>query len=488
MTTQPAQLEGRRLRQTGAAFSLGRVRARRRGRQLEQAPTLAARSANPRRPERRERGVALVMVLTVIAMIAVFVADMSQNTTVAFQMAVAERDRIKAEYLARSGLNLTRLLIAQEPKIRQIVAPIYSMVLGHGPPQINVWSFADTILKPFADYKGAKEQGASVGIDFSKMAGIKDTGGTFEIKTITENSMINLNKPLFYVGDEARTSIAMQLFALMGGYQTNSPYDVMFQKTDSDGQLTSRLDIVSAAIDWWDDDEQRTVFDPGGARVTSAGREDDLYSRFTDPYRVKNAPYDSLEELRLIRGFNDDFWATFIQPDPEDPASRRVTIYGSGAVNPNEARAEVLWSRVCSFVSTQPLCQDPTQRLAFVNLFDTARMMLPIALFEKSDDFLNFMEGKGNARDLYPMLKMIVGQNSPLLAWQPIVVPPEKRQGMRGAFVTAARIFTMVATGHVNKSTVRINTVLNFDENWTPPPLTIGKMNPLGLFHRYRIE
>jgi general secretion pathway protein K len=451
-------------------------------------PAPAPPPTSPRRPERREQGVALVMVLTVLAMISVFVADMSQTTAIAFQMAVSERDRVKAEYIARSGLNLTRLLIAKEPQIRQIIAPIYSMVLGHGPPQINVWAFTDAILKPFADYKAAKAQGASMGIDFSKMTGIKDTGGSFEITTISENSMINLNSPLFFTGDEARTSIAMQLFTLLGGYQTNSPYDAMFQKVDSDGQLTSRLDIVSDTIDWWDGDEQRTVFDPGGARVTSTGREDDLYSRFPEPYRVKNAPYDSLEELRLIRGFSDDFWATFIQPDAEDPTSRRVTIYGSGAVNPNEARAEVLWARVCSFVSTQSLCQDPGQRMAFVQLFDTARAMLPIALFEKADDFLNFVEGKGNARDLYPMVKALLGQNSPLLMWQPVVIPPDKRQAMRGAFVTAARIFTIVATGRVGKSSVRINAVLNFDENWTPPPLTIGKMTPLGIFHRYRID
>ena len=451
-------------------------------------PRRASRRTRRRRAARREQGVALVMVLTIVAMISVFVAEMSQNTSTAFQMAVSERDRLRAEYIARSGLNLTRLLIAKEPEIRKIIAPIYSMMLGHGPPQINVWTFANEILMPFANYQSAKEQGAGVGIDFSKMSGIKDTGGTFEVLTVSENSMININKPLFFVGDEARTSIAMQMYALLGGYQTDSPYEPMFTAIDPDGQLTSRLDIVSSVIDWWDEDEQRTVFNPGAARVVSAGSEDDIYSRFPEPYRVKNAPYDSLEELRLIRGVSDDFWATFIQPDPEDPLSRRVTVYGSGAVNPNEARAEVLWARVCSFVSQQPLCQDPTQRQSFVQLFSTARSMLPIALFEKPDDFLQFMEGKGKARDLYPMLKMLLGENNPLLMWQPVQIPADKRAQMRQGFVTAARIFTIVSTGYVGKSRVRINTVVNFDENWTPPPLTIGKMTPLGIFHRYRID
>jgi hypothetical protein len=164
-----------------------------------------------------------------------------------------------------------------------------------------------------------------------------------------------------------------------------------------------------------------------------------------------------------------------------------VTIYGSGAVNPNEARPEVLWSRVCSFVSTQPLCQNPIQRQAFVQLFATARAIMPVGIFEKPDDFLNFVEGKGGKRDLYPMLQSML-PNNPLMAWQPVQIPADKRNNMRGAFVTSARIFTIQAVGRVNRSSVKINTIVNFDENWTPPPLTTGKMNGLGIFHRYRIE
>ena len=446
------------------------------------------RPGNARRRSRGEQGVALIMVMGVIAVITVFVSELMSNTSTAFQVAVSERDRLQAEYLARSGLNLTRLLIAKEPDIRKVVAPLYSMVLGHGPPQLNVWSFADALLMPFANPAGAKESADQTGVNFALMQGIKDTGGTFEVISIPENSMINLNKPLFWQGDEARTSLAMQLFALTGGYQNQSPYDALFNMTDPDGQLTSRLDVVSAVIDWWDEDEQRTVFDPGASKVQSSGHEDDIYSRFAEPYRVKNAPYDSLEELRLIRGFTDDFWSTFVEPDPEDPRSRQVTVYGSGAVNPNESRPEVLWSRVCSFVSTQPLCQDPLQRQAFVTLFATARNILPIGLFEKPSDFLNFMEGRGSQRDLYPMLKMMLGKDNPLMLWTPVIIPQDKRQLMNGAFVTSARIFVIQAVGRVNKASIRVNTVVNFDENWTPPPLTTGKMTGLGIFHRYRVD
>ena len=56
-----------------------------------------------------------------------------------------------------------------------------SMVLGHGPPQLNVWSFADALLMPFANPAGAKESADQTGVNFALMQGIKDTGGTFEV-------------------------------------------------------------------------------------------------------------------------------------------------------------------------------------------------------------------------------------------------------------------------------------------------------------------
>lgn len=451
-------------------------------------PTAQMRPRRRKKPSKRERGVALVMVLTTIAMITVFVAEMTQNTTTSFQVAVGERDRLKAEYIARSGMNLTRLLIAKEKDIRAVVAPMYQILLHRAPPQLNVWTFADQILAPFANPQAAQTTGMAGGIDFQQMQGIKDTGGSFEVLTMPENSMLNLNSPLFFDGDEARRGIAMQLYALLGGFQVEGPYDAMFNKLDPDGQLTTRLDIVSDIIDWWDYDEQRTVFDPGSLQVSAAGSEDDIYKQFVDPYTVKNAPYDSLQELRMVRGVTDDFWSTFVEPDPEDPRSRRVTVYGSGAVNPNEANPQVLLARVCSFVSEQPLCQDPVQALAFIQLLGTARSVLPIALFSTDTDFMNFMEGKGGGADLYPMLAALLTPQNPLLMWTPIVIPEDKRKQMARAFITQAAIFTIQSTGHVGNARVRLSGVVNFDVTWNPPAPNPGRMPLLGVFHHYRID
>jgi general secretion pathway protein K len=421
--------------------------------------------------------------------LAVFVADLMESTTTEFHVAESERDQLKAEYLAKSGLNLTRLLIAREPDIRKLVTPIYQMVVGRPPPQLNVWDFASTLLAPFANLKEAEDMLQTSGVDFSLMQGVKDTGGTFEVLTVPENGKINLNLPLFFTGDQARRSIAMQLFALLGGYQSpESPYDPMFSARDPDGHYTTRLDIVSDIIDWWDYDDQRTVFDPGSATINVGGSEDNIYSQYADPYLVKNAPFDSLEEMRMVRGVGDDFWATFIEPKPDDPRARKVTIYGSGAVNVNMAPPEVLLARLCSFVTNQPLCRDPLQASAFILLFNTARSILPIALFTEPDDFINFVSGTpSRGMDMYAMLATFL-KDSPLMAWTPMVIPKDLRPQIAQMFLTQASIFTIQSTGRVGRSEATMTMVVNYDKPWVPPPGVAGVLPPLGVAHYYRLE
>jgi general secretion pathway protein K len=449
---------------------------------------------SPARAERERRaGIALVVVMTVITMLTVLAAELLQNSSTAFQVATSERDRLRAEYLAKSGLNLTRLLIANEPAIRQVISPIYQLAVQRPPPQLNVWDFADMLLAPFASSSTTESLGADTGIDFSLMEGLTETHGTFEVITVPENAKINVNKPLFFAGDEARLSTAQQLYSLMGGLQSPySPYDPMFAARDADGFFTTRLDIVSAMIDWWDYDQQRTVFDPISKAVAPGGSEDDSYGQMRDPYVVKNAPYDSIEELRLVRGVGDDFWATFIESEPDDPRTRNVTIYGSGAVNVNLAPPAVLRARLCSFLIDQPLCSNPAEAAAFDLLLATAKSLVPVALFSSVDDFIAFVTGQPSGRglDMYTMLKGILGPENPLMLWTPIVITPEQRQGMAGRFLVAASIFTIQSTAYVGRAQAKMTMVVNYDPPWKPPAgVSVDSPRPpLGAVHYYRLE
>ena len=405
--------------------------------------------------------------------------------------------------MARSGINLTRLLIANEPAIRQVVnAQFGSMLPGGAMPQVPVWNFANQVLEPFCNYEAAQADLLGTGVDYSAATGLGETGGTCAIQAFAENSRINLNNPLHLPGDEGRLNVGQLVFAMTGGYQAPSPYDTLFEQRDGDGLITTRQDVISALVDWWDFDTQRTAFDPGASTVdSSAGAEDDAYARFRDPYDVKNAPLDSLEELRLVRGVTDDFWATFVEPDAEDPASRSVTIYGSGRVHLNEANAAVLLARTCSIIVDQPLCTDPAEAAKFIQIINTARQMAPIPWFANVQAFTTFLRGGGSGMELRPMLEAILGEAGALLLPQPVTITPQQEQQFGRVFVTSAGIIFVEATGRVGAcgddpetrgigrcTSVRIRSVLNFDGPWTPPPPNAGRMPALGVFHYWRMD
>jgi general secretion pathway protein K len=440
---------------------------------------------------RRQEGLALVVAVTAVAILGIMLVDMHQSTGTAFAVSTAQRDALQAEYLAKSATNLTRLLISQEPKLRQFVAPFYRMAVGKSPPQLPVWKFANELLAPFCTPEEDRDSLMSLGIDFGDTTGFDELPGGCEVVAASENSKINVNKPLMLSGDMAKSNLAVQVFALTGGYQPpGGPYDFIFSGLDPDGNITTRLDLVSALIDWWDSDTQLTDFDPGEGEVrsSSSGSENaTIYQLYDDPYRPKNAPFDSLQELRLVRGFTDDFWAAFVEPIPDDPESRRMTIYSSGMINVNEADPLTLLARICSVAGELSLCTDEGQSMKFVQVLKTVKSLIPIPLFAKPNDFVDFLQGKGEGKALYPMLQGFLGDGNELL-FAPVTLTEEQSRALRNTLTTSGDIFTIVATSTVGRSKVEIESVVNFNSRWVPPPPNAGTMPGLGVFHYYRVD
>jgi general secretion pathway protein K len=442
------------------------------------------------RPKRSQEGVALIIAITTVAILAVMLADMHETTGTAFAVSTSQRDALQAEYMAKSALSLTRLLIGKEPEVRRFIDPLYRAATGRAAPQLPVWNFIDELLSPFCTPEGERDTLVQLGIDFGGTVGFDDLPGECHVVAVSENGKINVNDPLFMDGQRARDSVANQLFSLTGGYLPESPYDALFTREDETGTLTTRLDLVAAVIDWWDRDIQRTDFDPGAGetRTGGTGTEDDsVYQLRDDGYRNKNAPLDSLQELRLIRGFSDDFWATFVEPVPNDPASRILTIYASGLVNINEASPQVLLGRVCAHAPQATLCTDAEESLKFTTILSTVRGLIPIPLFSRPTDFIDFVEGKGGEKALYPMIAGFLPEGSELL-FLPIEIAAEERSALARSLATSAKIFTIEATGLVGRSQIRIESVVNFHERWVPPPPNTGRMSGLGVFHYYRVN
>ncbi|WP_394821113.1 general secretion pathway protein GspK [Pendulispora albinea] len=344
----------------------------------------------------RERGIALIMVLGSIAVLTVMLAEFQDETSTELAAALADRDGVQAEYMARSAVNLARLLLASEPTMRTAVAPLF-MMMKKTPPQLPVWEFSDRILGAFNDQEGASSFSSTVGIDLSLGKNLGMPGGRFELAIVDEDSKINVN--LGASNDIAHLRLAREIMGLIAPLQ----FSPLFEQKDKSGTTHDRLSTCSAIIDWADVDEGMFDCNVSTSASGSVGVEDAYYQLLPKPYRRKNAPYDSLDELRMARGVGEDFWATFVDPEPENPKKRIMTVWGQGAINVNTANAQTLLAVICSGAPRAEICNDAMQASTFLTGVTMARAVtMGAPLFGSADDFMGAMQGKGQ---LGPLLQ-----------------------------------------------------------------------------------
>ena len=94
-------------------------------------PRLEPPAGKPQRPPNRarQRGVAMLVVLTWLALMISLIADFTYGTSVDAAQAANARDELRAHYLARSGVNLSRLLIKiQQRFIDPVMGQVQKMV------------------------------------------------------------------------------------------------------------------------------------------------------------------------------------------------------------------------------------------------------------------------------------------------------------------------------------------------------------------------
>jgi len=77
------------------------------------------------RPRNRQRGVAMLIVITWLALMISLVGEFTYGTSVDAAQAANARDELRAHYLARSSVSLSRLLIKIQ---QQYVDPIQSQL------------------------------------------------------------------------------------------------------------------------------------------------------------------------------------------------------------------------------------------------------------------------------------------------------------------------------------------------------------------------
>jgi len=396
----------------------------------------------------RRRGIALVMVVAAIAILTVMLAEFQDDTSAEAASAIADRDALQAEYMAKSAVNLARLLVASEPTVRTAIQPLF-MMMRRKPPQIPVWEYSDRMLGVFNDDEGSKEFAATLGVDKVDGKNLGMPGGRFEVSIVDEDAKINTN--LGASNDIAHIRLAKEVMGLVAPPQ----YNPLFEQRDGAGQFHDRLAICGALIDWADPDEQAFNCDLTQlSAVQSGGVEDAWYQLLPKAYRRKNAPYDSLDELHSVRGVGDDFWATFVDPEPSDPKKRVMTVWGSGAVNVNTANSQTLLGVVCAGAPQADICTDAAQAQLFLMGVTMARgITMGAPIFGSTRDFVDAMTGKG-------MLGPILAG----LGMKPVKFQSEAE--FQKSITTESKMFSIYAVGvkkgYRRETRVAIHAVVDF--------------------------
>lgn len=339
-----------------------------------------SKAAQQKQQPRWRRGMALLLVLMSLAMLSAIVADFAYNQHVKFMVSARQRDALKAHYLARSGIEMARMLLFFQDQIQ----PALDMAQQAGMLPFGdfvVWKLipldSDTLCGVTdgmigdalgLDMAAAREaqaerreqqmeqQPLDIDVDkkalsmFDDKAAFCNMGGTFKVEISDEDSKLSLRRWDNQFGPEAAAKRDL-LYALFAP----SRYDFLFEEEDSDGQRSDRFDVIAALRDWMDRDQNMT--DAHAPPETFArdvgGSEDDNYSHLDPPYKTKNAYYDSMSELHLVRGFDDEMYDTFA------PA---MTIYSEGQVNIKSATNPTVLiglMRACAANPTDILLSDP---------------------------------------------------------------------------------------------------------------------------------
>ena len=227
---------------------------------------------------RGKRGMALLLVLMIVALMTSLLTDLAFSTMVDMRLTETFRDSTKAYYLAKGGINAGRMILQEDRN--------------------KYDSLDETWSKGVINYPVGE---GSVTIR------IEDQDGKLSL-----NGMVNGNNPQTIMTDRF-----YRLLVVMG--------------LDS---LADPAELTAALIDWIDTgNDPYTEIHTDGQSLPVSGAEDIYYQSQAQPYKSKNGPLETLQELSLIKGFT---------PEVIKQISPHLAVNGSVAVNINTASAEVL--------------------------------------------------------------------------------------------------------------------------------------------------
>ncbi len=262
-----------------------------------------------RRRRARQSGVALLVTISALSLLIAMVSQFSYGTTVDAAQAANARDELRAHYLARSGMELSRMLIKiqlkfVEPIMAQAQQMLNSMAEQDLGISLRVTDYTGPLLGFFSGNKtDVSLLGGMMGVDTAQAKGLNALSGRMDAEITNEDGKIDINCGGGMVPNRVQQIF---LFRLLMALFMSPRYDLLFSTPGPDGQVVDRVELARALIDWADKDEQTFSID-----ANAVGPEDYRYDQRADPYLAHNDHYDTIAEVNLVRGMSADFAEAF---------------------------------------------------------------------------------------------------------------------------------------------------------------------------------
>jgi general secretion pathway protein K len=207
-----------------------------------------------------QRGVALLATLMSIALMTVLVIDFTYSVSAAYRSAANQMNELRADYLARSGVQVGLALLAQDARTdAETNQPFDSLQ--------DVWAM------PFPP--------------------VPVEGGSAGVSIIDETGKMNINLLV-----DQNTGVVNQV--------------VLQQLSRLFALVEVPPEIIPAIVDWLDRD---SVTSEGGA-------ESDYYLGLIPPYQPRNGPMPTLGDLKMVRGVNEASFARLRRVLTTQPVGR----------------------------------------------------------------------------------------------------------------------------------------------------------------------
>ena len=248
---------------------------------------------------REQKGIALMIAVMIISIMMMFAADFIVSSTVNITRASSQRDNIRAEYVAKSGVNWALWLNLFDYGLQLQLGSDSSMkamsdAIGPLWDKLNMLFPFDTALDLSEVDKFAAVMGLTGMADTKVVEMLKLLNGELGIEVIDETGKINLN--VCYQSQAECNVILMQIESLMNC--TAVEQDFNRQNNIKPSEISRRIK------DWVD---KNNVAEPG----SGFNDESDPYQKRKPPHKTKNSPMDSVDELLMVDGWTRELHAYY---------------------------------------------------------------------------------------------------------------------------------------------------------------------------------